>query len=137
MEDKFHKYLNWGFFGIMGISTLLGILFFITGAFESLMQVAYVLLVVTAIILFVSPVFNFIQHPKNTKNMLLILGLVGVIALISYLFAGNSFSALELEALKISASESVFISFGIVFTFIVIILTILTVVFGSVYKLFK
>jgi hypothetical protein len=137
MEEKFHKYLEWGFYAVMAVGTLLGIIFYITGAFETMVQLSYVLIVLTGILLFVAPVYNFIQHPQNTKNLLLVLGLVGVIALISYLFAGNKFSALELEALKISASESVFISFGIVFTFIVIVLTLLTVVFGSVYKLFK
>jgi hypothetical protein len=121
----------------MDVGTFLGIIFYIYGDFENMVLFSYVLIVLTGILLFVAPVYNFIQHPQNTKNLLLVLGLVGVIALISYLFAGNKFSALELEALKISASESVFISFGIVFTFIVIVLTLLTVVFGSVYKLFK
>ncbi|MBS4056149.1 MAG: hypothetical protein KKD74_01150 [Bacteroidetes bacterium] len=137
MEDKFAKYLSWGFYAIMGIGSLLGIVFFASGSFDTMMQFSYVLIILTAIVSFIAPVYNFIQHPKNTKNFLLVLALVGVIALISYLFAGNSYSALELETLKMSASESVWISFGIVFTTIVIILTAITVLFASLYKLFK
>ncbi len=137
MEDTFAKYLRWAFIGMMGLGALLGVLFFITDGFETMIQYSYVLLVITTLIAFVSPVFNFIEHPKNAKSLLYMIGIVAFIALISYLFSGNNYSALEMEAMKITATESVFISFGIVFTTIVIILTLVTVVFSSVYKLFK
>jgi len=137
MEDKFQKYLSWGFYATMAIGTLLGALFFINGGFELLIQFSYVLMILTAIISLISPIFSFVQHPKNTKNIYMMLGIVGVIAIISYLMAGNNYSALELELHKISATESVNISFGLVFTFIVMILTVISVLFSSVYKLFK
>ena len=137
MKDKFEKYLSWGFYAVIAIGSLLGILFFINGSFEMLIQFSYVLMILTAAISLIAPIFSFVQHPKNTKNLFIILGIIGVIALISYLMAGNGYSALELEKNNITASESVNISFGLIFTFIIMILTVVSVLFSSVYKFFK
>ncbi len=137
MQEGFEKYIKWGFYAVMAIGALLGVYFFMSDSFEMMIQFSYVLIILTAVFSFVSPVFNFIQHPKNLKNLLFTIGIVAVIAVISYLFAGNSYSALELEQLKITASQSVSISFGIVFTTVVSILVLVTVLFSSVYKFFK
>ncbi|GAB1419352.1 hypothetical protein MASR2M12_21170 [Bacteroidales bacterium] len=137
MQQGFEKFIRWGFYAIMLIGALLGIFFFMSDSFELMIQYSYVLFILTALFALVSPVFTFIQHPKNLKNLALTLGIVVVIALIAYLFSGNSYSEMQLETYKISASESTFISFGIIFTFIVSILVLITVVFSSVYKLFK
>ena len=137
MQQGFEKFIRWGFYAIMLIGALLGIFFFMSDSFELMIQYSYVLFILTALFALVSPVFTFIQPPKNLKNLALTLGIVVVIALIAYLFSGNSYSEMQLETYKISASESTFISFGIIFTFIVSILVLITVVFSSVYKLFK
>ena len=137
MQQGFEKFIRWGFYAIMLIGALLGIFFFMSDSFELMIQYSYVLFILTALFALVSPVFTFIQHPKNLKNLALTLGIVVVIALIAYLFSGNSYSEMQLETYKISASESTFISFGIIFTFIVSILVLITVVFSSVYNLFK
>lgn len=137
MKDKFEKYLSWGFYAVIAIGSFLGILFFINGSFEMLIQFSYVLMILTAAISLIAPIFSFVQHPKNTKNLFIILGVIGVIALISYLMAGNGYSAIELEKNNITASESVNISFGLIFTFIIMILTVVSVLFSSVYKFFK
>ncbi len=137
MQQGFEKIIRWGFYAIMILGALLGIIFFLSDSFELMIQYSYVLFILTALFAVISPVFTFIQHPKNLKGLLLVLGIVVVIALIAYLFSGNSYSELQLETLKVSASESTFISFGIIFTFIVSILVLVTVLFSSVYKLFK
>ncbi len=137
MQQGFEKIIRWGFIAVMLIGALLGIYFFVSDSFELMIQYTYVLFILTALFALVSPVFTFIQHPKNLKNLALTLGIVAVIALIAYLFSGNTYSELQLETYKISAGESTFISFGIVFTFIVSILVLVTVVFSSIYKLFK
>lgn len=137
MQDSFEKYVKWGFYAIMALGALLGVYFFLSDSFEVLIQFSYVLIILTAAFSLISPIFTFVQHPKNLKNLLYTLAIVGVIALISFFFAGNSYSALELEKYQISASESTLISFGIVFTTVVSILTLVTVLFSSVYKFFK
>lgn len=137
MQDSFEKYVKWGFYAIMAIGALLGVYFFISDSFEILIKFSYVLVILTAASSLISPIFTFIQHPKNLKNLLFTLVIVGVIALVSFFFAGNTYTALELEQYAITASESVFISFGIVFTTIVSVLTLITVLFSSVYKFFK
>lgn len=138
MADKTSKIVSWVLYGLMAVSVLLGILFY-TGSVDSgtLIQWGYVLTIVTVLIAIASPVYGFIQSPGNLIKIVISVGLVAVIGIISYVLAGNTFSATKLEILNITAQTSKIVGMGLLFTYITAVIAILAVLFSSVYKIFK
>lgn len=138
MADKTSKIVSWVLYGLMAVSVLLGILFY-TGSVDSgtLIQWGYILTIVTVLIAIASPVYGFIQSPGNLIKIVVSVGLVAVIGIISYVLAGNTFSASKLEVLNITAQTSKIVGMGLLFTYITAVIAILAVLFSSVYKIFK
>ena len=138
MNDKLSKFVSWTLYGLMAVSALLAILFY-TGSIteDTIMQWSYILLVLALIIAVASPVYNYILSPGNPMKILLSFGLVAVIAIISYAVAGNTFSALKLESMNITAETSKWVGMGLMFTYITGILAFTAIIFSSFYKIFK
>ncbi|MDO8899317.1 MAG: hypothetical protein Q7V19_16820, partial [Bacteroidales bacterium] len=73
----------------------------------------------------------------NVVKLLVSLGLVALIAIISYSLAGNTFSELRLETLKINAQTSRMVGMGLLFTYITSGLAIAAILYSSIFKIFK
>lgn len=138
MVDKSSKIVSIVLYALMAVSVLLGVLFYVS-AIDSgtLIQWGYVLTFVTVIIAIASPVYGMIHNPGSIKKLIISVGLVAVVAIISYSLSGNSFSALKLEALKITAHTSKLVGMGLLFTYITAVLALLAVLFSSIYKIIK
>lgn len=138
MVEKSSKIISWSLYVLMGVSALFGLLFY-SGAIDSaaLMQWGYVLLIATVVVAVISPVYGFVQNPGNIKKLLISLGVVALIAIISYSFAGNTFSDLRLEKLQVSALTSTYVGMGLLFTYITASIAIIVIVFSSIFKIFK
>jgi len=91
--------------------------------------------VVTALIF---PIVHMISNPKGAVKAFLGVVAILVLGLISYLFATNEFTAIQLEKLQITESASIWVGAGLNLTFIVGIVTILAAIFlairGSILK---
>ncbi len=142
MIDKLSKYLSWLLYALMAVSVVLAAIFYFSGIEETqlvsiLMRWAYVLLIATALIAIISPIFGFIMQPTNAVKLLISLGIVAVIAILAFSLAGNTFSDARLQALEITAETSKQVGFGILFTYITGAMAILAILFSSVSKFFK
>jgi hypothetical protein len=138
MVDKSSKIVRWVLYALMAISVVFSVLFY-AGAINSgsIIQWGYILMIATVIIAVISPIYGFIQSPGNLMKILISVGLVAVVAIVSYAFAGNSFSALKLETLNITAQTSTYVGMGLLFTYITAAIAIIAVVFSSFFKIFK
>lgn len=138
MVDKLSKTVSWALYGLMAVSALLAILFYTDslGA-DTLLRWSYILLIATILVAVASPILNYMLNPGSLKVMLISLALVAIMALISYSIAGNTFSALKLEALNITAHTSRMVEMGLIFTYITAAIAIVAIVFSSVFKIFK
>ncbi len=138
MIDKLSKYIGWVLYALLAVSVVLAVLFYSNSLGESsLMRWAYILLIATVVVTIASPVFSFIQQPTNVLRLLVILGIVVVIALISYSLAGNTFSDARLAALEITADTSKQVGVGILFTYITGSIAILAILYSGLSKFFK
>ncbi|PKP52499.1 MAG: hypothetical protein CVT92_08715 [Bacteroidetes bacterium HGW-Bacteroidetes-1] len=138
MVDKLSKIVSWVLYGLMAVSALLGILFY-AGAVDSstFLRWGYVLLILGVVIALFSPIYGFILSPGNTAKLLISFGAVVLIAIVSYSFAGNTFSEMKLETLNITEQTSKMVSTGLLFTYITASIAILVIIFSSFFKIFK
>ncbi len=142
MVDKISKYLSWLLYALIAVSVVLAAMFYFSNIEENtvvsvMMRWAYVLLGATAVIAIVSPIFGFVQQPKNAVKLLISLGIVAVIAVISYSIAGNTFSEARLLDLNATAETSKLVGMGLLFTYITASIAILAILFSSFSKFFK
>jgi hypothetical protein len=138
MNDNLSKYVGWVLIALMGISAIFGVLFYLGAIPESfLIQWGYFLLVAGVITAIASPIYSYIQSPKNAVKLLISFGIIAFVAIISYSLAGNSFSEIKLEQMKITAHTSKLVGMGLLFTYITAGFAILAVIYSSVSKLLK
>jgi hypothetical protein len=138
MTDKISKYASLVLYALMAVSAVLALLFYM-GTIESdtLLRWGYVLLIAGVIIALASPVIGFLNNPKGVVKLLISLGLVALIAIISYSFSGNTFSDVKLQTLNITAETSKWVGMGLLFTYILAVISLLTILYSSVIKIFK
>jgi hypothetical protein len=142
MVDKISKYLSWLLYALIVVSVVLAAIFYFGNVEENtlvslMMRWAYILLGATAVIAIISPIFGFIQQPKNAIKLLISLGIVALIAIISYSIAGNTFSESHLLDLNATAETSKLVGMGLLFTYITASIAILAILFSSFSKFFK
>lgn len=138
MTDKISKYASLVLYALMAVSALLAILFYV-GTIESdtLLRWGYILLIAGVIVALASPVIGFISNPKGVVKLLVSLGVVAIIAIISYSLSGNTFSEVKLQTLNVSAETSKWVGMGLNFTYILAVLSLITILYSSVIKIFK
>lgn len=138
MTDKISKYASQVLYALMAVSAVLALLFY-TGIVESdtLLRWGYILLIAGVIIALASPIIGFISNPKGVVKLLVSLGLVALIAIVSYSLSENTFSEVKLQTLGITAQTSEWVGTGLLFTYILATLSLLTILYSSVIKIFK
>jgi hypothetical protein len=92
---------------------------------------------IIVLITILSPIYNIILNPKNGKVILFSIGAFAVVILISYALDDNEFSEYELEKLKTTAEVSSYIGMGLYTTYITFGITVLSIIYASLVKLFK
>ena len=95
------------------------------------------LLIIGVAVMVISPIYGFINHPKNAVKLLISLALFVVIIIIGYSLAGNDFGPLRLEELKTTAETSKLVGMGLYVTYIMFGLAIVAAIYSSIVKVFK
>ncbi|MCL2042026.1 MAG: hypothetical protein FWG84_08335 [Bacteroidales bacterium] len=102
------------------------------------LTVAYITFGIAVVTALIFPIVHMISNPKGAVKAFLGVVAILVLGLISYLFATNEFTAIQLEKLQITESASIWVGAGLNLTFIVGIVTILAAIFlairGSILK---
>lgn len=98
---------------------------------------SYIALIICAIAAIVFPILQLIQNPRNLVKALIVLAAFAVLGFISWSVAGNQFNAEQLQRLEITENTSKSVGAALIFTYIMIGLTILTTVYAGVSNLFK
>lgn len=138
MANKLSKIVSWVLYALLAVSALLTILFYTNNLDSaSFIQWGIILVIAAAVIAIASPVYGFILSPGNIVKMLISIGIVAVIAVISYSLAGNTFSDLRLEVLGVTEQTSKWVGMGLLFTYITAALSILAIIYSNIMKIFK
>lgn len=138
MKDNIASITRWILYVLIGIVAVLGILFYTGNLSEdSFINGAKWMLILGVAVMVISPIYTFIISPKNLVKLLVSLALFVVVIVIGYSMAGNTFSDLQLEALKTDADTSKLVGMGLYVTYIAFGLAILAAIYASIVKAFK
>ncbi len=123
---------------LLAISALLVIFFFLNVvSLDLLIYWCYFLVIFTTVIIFVFPIASLIMNPKNSIKVLISLGVMVVLAIISYSLSQVNFTELQLEKLGTTASTVKNVGAGLIFTYILAALAVLSIVYASISRIFK
>ncbi len=123
---------------LLAISALLMILFFVNVvSVDMVIYWGYFLLIFTAVIVILFPIVFLIMNPKNSIKIFISLGVMVVIAIIAYSLSQNNFTELQLEELETTADTVKNVGAGLIFTYILAALAVLSIVYASISRIFK
>jgi hypothetical protein len=123
---------------LLAISALLALLFFLNVVSDDLLIYwGYFLVILTAVITILFPIAFMIMNPRNSIKIFIGIGVMVVIAIIAYSLATVGLSDLQLEKLGVSAGTAKYVGTGLIFTYILATLAVLSIVYASISKLFK
>ena len=123
---------------LLAISALLMIFFFLNVvSIDTVIYWGYFLLIFTAVIVILFPIANLIMNPRNSIKIFISLGVMVVIAIISYSLSQVNFTELQLEKLGTTASTVKYVGAGLIFTYILASLAVLSIVYASISRIFK
>lgn len=138
MSDKLSKIVQWFLYLMLGVSALLGVLFYLSiVSVDLILTWGYFLLGLTILATLLAAFSNILLKPKGSLKILAILAVMVVVAIVSYALSSNEFTAAQLEKLQITATTSKLVGAGLLFTYFLAIVAILSIVFSAVSRIFK
>ena len=123
---------------LLAVSALLAILFFLDIVSDDLLIYwGYFLVIFAAAITILFPLAHLVMNPKNSIKIFIALGLMVVLAIVSYSVSQVGLSDLALEKLETTAETAKYVGAGLIFTYILAAFAVLAIIFSSISKLFK
>jgi hypothetical protein len=137
MSEGLSKKLSIVLYALMGISALLGILFYTDSiSAEMLIYWCYALFALGTLCAVVFPILEMAKNPKAAKSALIGVGALAVVFGISYALGGDEFP--DRYAGFISGpGESKMVSAGLISFYILAVAAVVTTVYSGVSKMFK
>jgi len=138
MTDRTSKLLQWSLYALLIVSVILGILFYSgTSGADNMIYWSYALLIFAVVITVLAAIVNLFLNPKGSIKFLIMLGVMVILAIISYSVSTNEFNEFQLEEMEVTATTSRIVGAGLVFTYALAIIALLAIVFSSVSRIFK
>lgn len=138
MKDSIAKITKWILYVLLAISAISGLFFYINlMSLDLFINIGIFILIIGILIMLISPVYGFITNPQNLKILLISLLAGVVILVISYLISGNELSSSYLEQYNTTVSESRIIGMGLIATYIMFALSLLTFLYSAIIKAIK
>jgi len=105
---------------------------------DSALIITYVIFAIAVISALIFPIIRMVSSPKNAIKGLLGMVVIFVVCWVSYLLSSNEFTPQQLEKLQTTESASIWTGAGLILTYIVGSLSILSTIFlvirGSISK---
>jgi len=138
MKDKIANITKWITILLLAFVSLSGVLFYVNVIdSETFINVGKLLLILGVAVMVISPIYGIVTNPQNIVKLLISIGAAVVVVVIGYSLAGNYYSEYQLEELGTTAETSKLVGMGLIVTYIAFALTVLSVLYASVIKLFK
>ncbi len=137
MSEGLSKILAIVLYVLMGVSTLLGILFYTESvSAELLIYWCYALLALGVLAAIVFPIMQIAKNPKGAKSALTGVVALGAVFGISYALGGDEMKDGYLEFIS-GPGESKMVSAGLISFYILSLVAIVVTVYSGVSKMFK
>ena len=138
MKDKIANITRWILIVLLAISVIPGVMFYLgfLGT-DMFLNIAKLLLLIAAIIMVLSPIYGIITNPQNIVKLLISVGLIVVVVILGYALAGDSVSEVQSVKHGLTQTSSKMVGTGLYVTYIAFGLTVLSLLYSSVIKIFK
>lgn len=138
MKDKIANITRWILILLLALSVIPGVLFYL-GFLETdvFLNIAKLLLVIAAATMVISPVYGIITNPTNIIKLLISLAAIAVVVIIGYSMAGDAVSEIQDVKYGLTQTSSKMVGTGLFVTYIAFGLTVLSLLYSSVIKIFK
>lgn len=140
MDDKLLKICKYVLWALLGISVVvLGIsLFKGEASTDTVMYLAYALLILLVLAILFSPIYGAVVNPGNLKKIGIAIGSFAIVALAAYIFSpGATLSQEYLDSMGINAGVEAVCDFLMMFVYFMLGGTILAVIGSAIAKLFN
>jgi hypothetical protein len=122
---------------LLGISALMGILFYTGGVSEEpIIMWCYALAIVAAAASLVFPMLNMVNNPKAAKTVLMGVAALALVAGISYAMAGDEVLP-AYHQYGTTPSSSKIVSMGLILFYLLAAGAVIAAVYSEVSKIFK
>lgn len=138
MKDKIANITRWILIVLLAVSVIPGILFYL-GFLETEMflNIAKLMLLLGAVIMLISPIYGTITNPQNITKLLISVGLIVIVFIVGYALAGDSVSEIQEIKHGLTQTKSKMVGTGLYVTYIAFGLTVFSLLYASVIKIFK
>ena len=139
MSDKIAKIIQWVLIILLALSAVFGLLFYTnTAGYTNLVLFwGYALIIVIVVATVLAALLNILSNPKKAIKFLIILGLVAVVAVLAFMISGNEYTTTQLVKLKITETTSRIVGAGLIITYLLGIVALLSIVYATVSSIFK
>lgn len=138
MKDTIANITRWILIVLLAVSVIPGVMFYLGFLdTEVFLNIAKLLLIIAAAIMVISPVYGIITNPQNIVKLLISVGLIVVVAVVGYFLASDAVSEIQSVKYGLTTSSSKMVGTGLYITYIAFGLTVLSLLYSSVIKIFK
>ena len=138
MTEKKFKYIQWMLYGLMAISAIFTILFYLNPSSpDILLYWGYALFIFSGIVVLTVSISGMLKNPKGSYKVLIIVGGIVVLAILSYALSSNTLTPIELEKYSITAKGVKMVGAGLLMTYFIGLGAIGVFIYTSLYRYFK
>ncbi len=138
MDDKKFKYIQWLLYGLMGLSALFTVLFYLSPANpDMLLYWMYALLILSGVVTLAAALINILKNPKGSLKILAVIAVIIVLGIISYALSKNTYSPAMLEKYSISANGVKMVGAGLIMTYFIMMIAIGVFIYTSISRFIK
>lgn len=139
MSEKLSKLVQWFLYLLLGLTTILGVIFFFDpeANIDLLIYWGYFLLIlVTATTLIVS-LIGILKNPKASIKLLIVLAGMAIVFFISYSLSKNTFSSSFLEKQEVTVTTVRIVGAGLYVLYLFGLGAILAIIYSTISRVFK
>jgi len=138
MTEKKLKYVQWLLYGIMAISAILTLLFYLNpGQPDLMLYWGYVLVIFSIVVTLTISFTNIIKNPKGSMKVLVIVAIMLILGFISYAISDNTLSTDQLEKYSLTPNGVRMVGAGLIMTYFIMIGAIGVFIYTSLIKFLK
>jgi NADH:ubiquinone oxidoreductase subunit 6 (subunit J) len=138
MTEKNIKYVQWLLYGIMGISAIFTLLFYLNPSSPDLILYwGYTLAILSGVIILTIVIGGIVKNPKGSMKVVIIVGIGLLLGLISYAMSKNTLAPDQLEKYDLTANGVKMVGAGLLMTYFIMVIAIGVFIYTSVIRYFK
>jgi NADH:ubiquinone oxidoreductase subunit 6 (subunit J) len=138
MDQRNFKLVQWLLYGLMAISALFTLLFYLNpGSPDLLLYWGYILVLFSIVITLIVAFRGITKNPKGSKKSLVIVAIMVLLGIISYALSQNTLTPDQLEKYSLTPNGVRMVGAGLLMTYFIMVGAIGVFIYTSVIKLLK